>query len=319
MKTNSISVIIALCNEEGNIRSLYEELTSSLKELSISYQTIFIDDGSTDGSFGILEDLARSDEHVEVVKFKRNFGQTAATAAGFNHATGEVIVTMDGDLQNDPKDIRSLLEKLDEGYDLVCGWRKKRKDRFFTRIVPSYCANKLISTMTGVRLHDCGCTLKAYRSSIVKGIKLYGEMHRFLPVLASWEGARIAELEVGHRARRSGKTKYGLMRTAKVLLDIITIKFLSRYSTKPMYFFGAIGFACLFGAMLSGIALMIRKIFFGFYLIESPLLLLTILLTILSAIFIMMGLLAEMFSRLYHESQNKPTYAIDKILSLRKE
>jgi glycosyltransferase involved in cell wall biosynthesis len=311
-----VSLIIPVFSEEDNILPLYAELKEALKRLNLGYEIIFVDDGSTDGSFELLEGLAREEKRVRVIQLRRNFGQTAALAAGFDAAQGEVIIPMDSDLQNDPADIPKLISKIEEGYDVVSGWRRERKDPLFSRRLPSFFANKLISWLTGVHLHDYGCTLKAYRTEAIKGVKLYGEMHRFLPALAAWQGARVSEVEVSHHPRSYGRSKYGLSRTFKVLLDLITVKFLGSFSTKPSYVFGGIGLFLFLGGMISGITIIIQKILFGRSMIQSPLLHLTALLITLSILFVLNGLLAELSIRTYHESQDKPTYLIRQTLNL---
>ncbi|MFH1730882.1 MAG: glycosyltransferase family 2 protein [Planctomycetota bacterium] len=304
------SIVVPLMDEEESIDQLHAEITETMSKLGHSYEVIYVDDGSTDTTFEKLEAIQSEDEHVCAIQFRRNFGQTAAMAAGFDHARGEVIVPMDGDLQNDPADIPRLLEKLDEGYDIVSGWRKNRKDKTFTRKIPSKMANWLIGVVTGVKIHDYGCSLKAYRADVVKHIKLYGEMHRFIPAIASWHGASIAELAVNHRPRVHGVTKYGLIRTLKVVLDLITVKFLGGYGTKPIYFFGAMAMVLFAGASVSGAFVAVRKLIDGASMVRNPMLLLTVLLLVLSAMCIMLGLLAELMVRTYHESQNKPVYVI---------
>ncbi len=307
-KDVDVSIIVPVMNEEDNIERLHAEITATMSKLDQSYEIIYIDDGSTDGTFGKLCIIQRDDNHARVIQFRRNFGQTAAMAAGFDHARGSVIVPMDGDLQNDPADIPRLLECLADGHDVVSGWRRDRKDK--TRKIPSKIANWLIGRVTGVHIHDYGCTLKAYRRDVVKHIKLYGEMHRFVPAIASWHGASIAEIVVNHRPRLHGKTKYGMIRTLKVILDLITVKFLGGYGTKPIYFFGAMAIALFVGATISGAAVFVRKFVWGYSMIRSPLLLLTVMLIVLSAMCIMLGLLAELMVRTYHESQDKPVYVI---------
>jgi glycosyltransferase involved in cell wall biosynthesis len=309
-----LSVVIPIRNEEAALAELHRELTQTLDAWGHSYELIVIDDGSTDRSFEILEALHSSDRRVRVIRFRRNFGQTAAFAAGFAHARGRVIVTSDGDLQNDPRDIPAMLTMLDSGYDIVCGWRKKRKDAFLSRLVPSMLANRLISWATGVRLHDYGCSLKAFRAEVVKPLKLYGEMHRFIPAIASEQGVAIAEVEVNHRPRRHGASKYGISRTVRVVLDLLTVKFLLSYSTRPLQLFGLIGLAL--GSIGGAIAVYMSYV----KLVEQqaignrPLLLLGILLMFSGLQLVTLGLLAELQSRTYHESQNKPTYAIREIL-----
>lgn len=305
-----LSVIIPVFNEEENIAPLYHKLKSVLSSFGKDYEIIFVDDGSMDESFKILESLAKEDERVKVIGFRRNFGQTAALSAGFDAAKGAIIIPMDADGQNDPQDIPRLAGKIKEGCDVVSGWRRKRKDDFFRRRLPSLFANKLISWMTGVYLHDYGCTLKAYRARAIKDVGLYGEMHRFLPALAFWQGAKIGEIEVGHHERIHGKSKYGLFRIFKVLLDLITVKFLGSFSTKPSYVFGGIGLFLFFWGIVSGVAVVLQKIFLGSSMIQSPLLHLTALLITLSILFVLNGLLAELSIRTYHESQGKPTYLI---------
>ena len=309
----TLSIVIPIYNEEENIQILHEKLKEVLDSLEKEYEILFVDDGSTDRTLSILEEIQAKDKHVVVLSLRRNFGQTAAFAAGFDFARGDVIVTMDGDLQNDPADITKLLELIKDN-DLVSGWRKKRKDPFFTRRLPSIAANWLISKVTGVKLHDYGCSLKAYRRDVIKNLKLYGEMHRFIPAVASWYGVRIAEVETVHYPRLRGKSKYGISRTIKVVLDLITVKFLQSFSTKPIQFFGPIGIVSgLFGFLIS-LYLAIDKLFFGRDIGGRPLLLLGALLIIVGIQLIGMGLLGEMLVRVYHESQRKPIYVIKKIL-----
>jgi glycosyltransferase involved in cell wall biosynthesis len=309
----TLSIVIPIYNEEENIKILHEKLKEVLDPLEKEYETLFVDDGSADRTLSILEEIQAKDEHVVVLSLRRNFGQTAAFAAGFDFARGDVIVTMDGDLQNDPADIPKLLELIKDN-DLVSGWRKKRKDPFFTRRLPSIAANWLISKVTGVKLHDYGCSLKAYRRDVIKNLKLYGEMHRFIPAVASWYGVRIAEVETVHYPRLRGKSKYGISRTIKVVLDLITVKFLQSFSTKPIQFFGPVGvISGLFGFLIS-LYLAIDKLFFGRDIGGRPLLLLGALLIIVGIQLIGMGLLGEMLVRVYHESQRKPIYVIKKIL-----
>lgn len=305
-----VSVVIPLLNEEENIRPLYAQLKPVLDGLKKSYEIIFIDDGSQDSTYSILQDLAENDPSVWIIRFRRRFGQTAAFSAGFDMARGDVIITMDGDLQNDAADIPKLLAKVDEGFDVVSGWRVNRQDVFLTRKLPSRMANALISRVTGVRLHDYGCSLKAYRYEVVKNIKLYGEMHRFIPALASWIGIRVAEVPVNHHARKFGRSKYGLGRTIRVILDLLTVKFLLDYATRPIQIFGLLGLACFsLGTILSAY-LTILRLFFNQTLSDRPLLLLAILLIMLGVQFIIMGLLGELVVRTYHEAQGKPIYMI---------
>jgi glycosyltransferase involved in cell wall biosynthesis len=309
----TLSVIIPLYNEEENIPLLYEKLKQYLNSLEKEYEILFIDDGSIDRTLSILEEIQSKDNKVIVLSLRRNFGQTAAFAAGFDFARGDIVVTMDGDLQNDPADISKLLELIKD-HDLVSGWRKKRKDPFFSRRLPSLMANWLISNVTGVKLHDYGCSLKAYRRDVIKNLKLYGEMHRFIPAVASWYGVRVAEVEVAHHPRLKGRSKYGISRTIKVVLDLITVKFLQSFSTKPIQFFGPIGVMCGFLGFLISLYLAVDKIFLGHQIGGRPLLLLGALLIIVGIQLIGMGLLGEMLVRVYHESQRKPTYVIKKIL-----
>jgi glycosyltransferase involved in cell wall biosynthesis len=309
-----VSVVLPLLNEEENIPILYEELTSTLQKMGVTYELLFVDDGSRDGSLKVLEGLQRTDPCVGVISLRKNFGQTAAMTAGFDHASGEVIITMDADLQNDPADIPMLLEKINEGADLVTGWRFNRQDPFLSRKLPSKIANRIISFATDVHIHDYGCTLKAFRRDVIKNIRLYGEMHRFIPAIASAMGVTIVEVKVNHRARKFGTSKYGISRTLRVILDLITVKFLLDYSTRPIHVFGTIGL--ISGALGMFIALMltVQRQFYGIALSDRPLLLLAILLIFVGVQFVTIGLLAEMLARTYHESQSKPTYYIRKII-----
>jgi len=309
----TLSVVIPLYNEEENVQLLHEQLRKSLDPLNQEYEILFVDDGSTDHTLSLLEKIQAEDKKVIVLSLRRNFGQTAAFAAGFDFARGDVVVTMDGDLQNDPADIPKLIEMIKDN-DLVSGWRKKRKDPFFTRRLPSIMANWLISKVTGVKLHDYGCSLKAYRREVIKNLKLYGEMHRFIPAVASWYGVRVAEVETVHHPRLRGKSKYGISRTVKVVLDLITVKFLQSFSTKPIQFFGPVGvLSGIFGFLIL-LYLTIDKIFFGNPIGGRPLILLGALLIIVGIQLIGMGLLGEMLVRVYHESQRKPIYVMKKIL-----
>jgi len=315
MKEIQLSVIIPVFNEEGNIDPLYWEIKGALEGLGAEYEILAIDDGSTDDSFSVLKRLHEEDPRVKVIRFRRNFGQTAAFAAGFDLAQGEVIVTLDADLQNDPADIPLLLSKIEEGYDVVSGWRVGRKDPFLTRRLPSMVANWLISQTTGVRLHDHGCSLKAYRSEVIKEVRLYGELHRFIPALASWMGVRVAEVPVQHHARRFGKSKYGLARTIRVLLDLLTVRFLLSYSTRPIQIFGLLG---LLSFVIGGVLLA----YLGYVrlvlqqpIADRPLILLAILLTMVGVQLVTMGLLGELVVRTYHESQDKPIYAVREVLN----
>jgi len=310
-----LSIVVPVFNEQGNLRGLYEEICQAMDQEE-SYELIFIDDGSTDGSGEILGEIQRGDEKVRVIRFRKNFGQTAAMSAGFKHSRGRIIVPLDGDGQNDPADIKKLVAKLGEGYDIVSGWRKKRHDNAFTRTLPSRMANWLIAKITGVKLHDFGCTLKAYRAESIRQIRLYGEMHRFIPALASWSGETVTEMVVNHRARTSGKAKYGLGRTFKVLLDLITIKFLASFSTKPIYVFGGLGLLSAVGSLVSGLVVLYQKFLASpaLSMNRNPLLVLTAMLITASIQFILMGLLAEILVRTYHESQDREIYVIETIL-----
>lgn len=310
-----VSVVVPLLDERENLRPLYDQIKQAL-DGCYAYEIIFIDDGSTDGSFDILTEFHQADPNVRVIRFRKNFGQTAALSAGFAHARGDVIIAMDADLQNDPADIPMLVEKLHEGCDVVSGWRKERHDNALTRLLPSRMANWLISTITGVKLHDYGCTLKAYRREVLAETKLYGEMHRFIPALASWSGAQITECVVNHRPRTAGVAKYGLGRTWKVILDLITVKFLGSFSTKPIYIFGGLGAVTAVGAILSGLMVLYQKFISSYHLAmnRNPLLVLTALLITATIQFILMGLLAELLVRTYHESQGRPTYVIREVL-----
>lgn len=312
-----LSIVVPVYNEEENIPLLYQAITAAVAPLGREWEVILVDDGSQDGSLKALEALAEKDaEHVRIIALRRNFGQTAAIAAGIDHASGDVVVLMDADLQNDPADIPLMLEKIAEGYDVVSGWRKDRKDDFATRTLPSRLANGLISSVTGVHLHDYGCTLKAYRREVLTGFKLYGEMHRFIPVYASSVGARIIELPVRHHPRRFGKAKYGLERTAKVILDLFTVKFLSSYANKPIYLFGGTGIGLMSLAGIGLLYLFIRRVFFGVSVLGSPLFQMSTMIFILGFQSILMGLIAELLVRTYHESQGKPTYTIRKLVNL---
>ncbi len=314
MKDVALSIVIPIYNEEGNIEPLYREIREALQGLEVEYEILAVDDGSTDDSFTVLKRVHEEEPRVRVIRFRRNFGQTAAFAAGFDVARGEMIVTLDADLQNDPADIPRLLAKLEEGYDVVSGWRVDRHDPFLTRRFPSMLANWLISEITGVRLHDYGCSLKAYRREVVKNIRLYGELHRFIPALASWMGVRVTEVPVNHRPRGSGRTKYGLSRTIRVLLDLLTVRFLLSYSTRPVQIFGLLGFlSFLIGGVLLAYLGFVRVVLQQ-PIADRPLVLLAILLTMVGVQLVTMGLLGELVVRTYHESQGKPIYAVREIL-----
>ncbi|MCZ6623215.1 MAG: glycosyltransferase family 2 protein [Deltaproteobacteria bacterium] len=311
----TLSVVVPVYNEEESIPPLYRKIREVCESLGKSYEIVFVDDGSRDRTFELLERIHRHNDRVKVIRFRKNYGQTAAMAAGFKFARGDVIVSMDGDLQNDPADIPLLLSKLEEGYDLANGWRVNRQDSFLSRRLPSKIANRLISFITGVYLHDYGCSLKALRRDIAKELKLYGEMHRFIPALAADLGAAIAEVPVHHHPRRCGRSKYGLSRTLRVFVDLMTVKFLSGYSTRPGHLFGLCGVFAMLGGLGITFYLGILRLFHQTSLANRPLLLLGILLIITGVQFITMGLLGEMLSRVYYENQEKPTYTIKEILS----
>ncbi|KPL80052.1 glycosyl transferase [Ornatilinea apprima] len=308
-----LSVVVPVYNERDNLPLLYQAVVDALKPIEKPWELILVDDGSRDDSLPVLESLADSDpQRVRVIALRRNFGQTAAIAAGIDHATGAVVVLMDADLQNDPQDIPMMLEKLEQGYDVISGWRKNRQDTFITRTLPSNLANWLISKTTGVKLHDYGCTLKAYRREVITGFRLYGEMHRFIPVFANSVGARILEVPVNHHPRKFGKAKYGLERTFKVVLDLFTVQFLSRYANKPIYLFGGTGSVLILVSGLVLFYLFIRRIFFDVSVMNSPLFQISTMVAILGFQSILMGLIAELLARTYHESQGKPTYTVRK-------
>jgi len=311
----NLSLIIPVYNEEENLPLLFDAIQQALEPIKRSWEVIFVDDGSQDKSLDVLTSIQKKHpKHVQVVVFRRNFGQTAAITAGIDHSQGEIIVLLDADMQNDPADIPMLLAKLDEGYDLVSGWRKDRQDNRFTRTIPSNLANGLISWVTGVHLHDYGCTLKAYRRESLRGFRLYGEMHRFIPVFAYSVGARITELPVRHHQRKFGVAKYGLERTVKVILDLFTVKFLLDYSHKPMRLFGGAGIVLMLGGSVDLVYLFIRRLLFGVAAANSPLLMIGVMLVIMGFQSILMGLIAELLARTYHESQSKPTYTVRTVL-----
>ncbi len=309
-----ISVVVPVYNEAESLHPLFQAINEALA--GFSYEIIFVDDGSKDGSVDILFEIAQeARDIVSVIQFRRNFGQTAAIAAGLDYSAGEIIILLDADLQNDPADIPMLVEKIDEGYDVVSGWRVDRKDTLITRTIPSRMANWLISTVTGVKLHDYGCTLKAYRRDVFEGFRLYGEMHRFIPAYAVSVGARIIEVPVQHHPRRFGKTKYGLSRTIKVLLDLFTVKFLISYGHKPIYLFGGAGILLIVPSVLILFFLIVRRLWLGISILGSPLLQLSTMTMIMGFQSILMGLIAELLVRIYHESQAKPTYSIRKVVA----
>jgi glycosyltransferase involved in cell wall biosynthesis len=317
--TLKLSIVIPFYNEVKNIPPLLEEIYQALRPTGWPYEIVAVDDGSRDGTLELLrQELARFD-HFQLIRFRKNFGQSAAMAAGFDRAAGEIIITMDGDLQYDPADIPRLVEKIGEGYDIVSGWREKRKDPFLTRRLPSHLANKIISWVTGVKLHDYGCTLKAFKQEVAKHIRLYGEMHRFIPAIASWMGVTIDEIPVNHRPRKFGRSKYGLSRTIRVILDLITVKFLLTYSTRPIHVFGLWGIVSGFTGLALALVLTLQRLFGGTPLSNRPILLLAVLLIFIGVQFISIGLLGELQVRTYHESQNKPIYFIKEIVEKREE
>jgi len=316
VKPMKLSIVIPVYNEADNLPILHQTIHDALDQQSTDWEVVYVDDGSADDSLSILEKTAQVDPgHTCVVALRRNFGQTAAIAAGIDHAAGDVIVLMDADMQNDPADIPKMLGKIEEGYDVVSGWRKNRRDTFMTRTLPSRIANWLISTITGVHLHDYGCTLKAYRREALTGFRLYGEMHRFIPAYAHSVGASIIELPVTHHPRKFGKTKYGLNRTIKVVLDLFTVKFLISYAHKPIYLFGGTGAIFMITSTIMLATLFIRKLLFSTSVLQSTFFQIGIMLMILGVQSILMGLIAELLVRTYHESQAKPTYTVRKVLN----
>jgi glycosyltransferase involved in cell wall biosynthesis len=313
-----VSIFLPVFNEEPNLLPLHAKLDEALNALGRSAEIVYVDDGSTDGSLKILREIAQLDPRARVVALRRNYGQTAAMAAGIDAASGDVLIPMDADLQNDPADIERLLRKLDEGYDVVSGWRKNRKDKMVTRKIPSMIANRLISWIGGVPLHDYGCSLKAYRRESLQDVRLYGEMHRFIPIYAAWAGARVTEIPVEHHARTMGKSKYGLSRTIKVIFDLMTIKFMASYQTKPIYVFGSFGLLAFAISILGGFYAVFLKIFHRADFVQTPLPILSIVMFAVGVQFLLMGLLAEMLVRTYHESQAKAIYAVRERLGFKK-
>jgi glycosyltransferase involved in cell wall biosynthesis len=312
-----ISVVTPIYNEAGNLVRLHGELSEVLRKIGVEYEVIAVNDGSTDGSLKVMSELARTDPRFKVLDFRMNRGQTAALMAGLDHATGDMIITIDSDLENDPADIPLLVAKLDEGYEVVSGWRKNRwKGKWLSRKLPSICANWMISRITGVRLHDYGCILKAYRLEVISGVSLYGEMHRFIPAYASWKGARVAEIIVSHRPRSYGRSNYGLSRMFKVVLDLIVIRFLDRYMDKPIHFFGGLGFISLALGFLAGLAAVVLKIMHLRDFVSTPLPVFSALLIIVGVQLAAMGIIAEILMRTYYGSQNKKPYDIKQMINL---
>lgn len=304
-----LSLFLPVLDEEENLRPMHAKIQAALDQLGKTAEVIYVDDGSTDKSLSILKEIAAADDRVRVISLRRNYGQTAAMSAGIDAAKGDILIPMDADLQNDPADIARLLQKLDEGYDVVSGWRKNRQDKLISRKIPSQIANRIISAIGGVHLHDYGCSLKAYRREVIQDVRLYGEMHRFIPIYASWAGARVTEIPVDHHARTMGKSKYGISRTIKVVFDLMTIKFMASYQTKPIYVFGTFGMAAFLLSMLAGLWAIVLK-FEGTSFIQTPLPVVAVVMLAISVQFFLMGLLAELLVRTYHESQDKAIYAV---------
>jgi glycosyltransferase involved in cell wall biosynthesis len=304
-----LSLFLPVLDEQENLRPMHDKIRGALDALGRTAEVIYVDDGSTDKSLDILKEIAASDDRVRVISLRRNYGQTAAMSAGIDAAKGDILIPMDADLQNDPADIARLLQKLDEGYDVVSGWRKNRQDKLVSRKIPSQIANRIISWIGGVPLHDYGCSLKAYRRDVIQDVKLYGEMHRFIPIYASWAGARVTEIPVDHHARTMGKSKYGISRTIKVVFDLMTIKFMASYQTKPIYVFGTFGMIAFALSMIAAVWAIVLK-FYGTSFILTPLPVITVVMLAISVQFFLMGLLAELLVRTYHESQDKAIYAV---------
>ena len=308
-----ISIVIPIYNEEANIEKLTESILTALSD--IEYEVLFINDGSTDNSEKEIQEKIKSNSHIKLINLRRNYGQTAAMQAGFDHSKGNIVIPMDGDLQNDPKDIPMLIEKINEGYDVVSGWRKIRSDKKFTRIIPSKIANMLISKISGIHLHDYGCTLKAYRKDILNDIKLYGEMHRFIPIYASWEGAKVTEVAVHHHPRTAGKSKYGLSRIPRVILDLLVIRFFDKSLDRPIHLFGQFGLMMFFIAFLLSVLAIFLKIFMNISFILTPLPLLVVFFAMSGLLCIFIGLVAEIQSRIYFEARDRPPYLVRKNLT----
>ncbi len=325
-KTPELSLFLPVYDEEENLRPMHEKIRAALDALGKTAEVIYVDDGSTDRSLAILKEIAAEDDRVRVISLRRNYGQTAAMSAGIDAAKGDILIPMDADLQNDPADIKRLLEKLDEGYDVVSGWRKNRQDKLVSRKIPSQIANRIISWIGGVPLHDYGCSLKAYRREVIQDVRLYGEMHRFIPIYASWAGARVTEIPVDHHARTMGRSKYGISRTIKVVFDLMTIKFMASYQTKPIYVFGTFGMLALIASIAAGVYAVFLK---GANLlglpqyhadfVETPLPIMCIVMFAISVQFFLMGLLAELLVRTYHESQDKAIYAVRETVGFEKQ
>ena len=305
-----LSLFLPVLDEEDNLRPMHGKIAAALDALGKTAEVIYVDDGSTDKSLEILREIAAGDDRIRVISLRRNYGQTAAMSAGIDAAKGEILIPMDADLQNDPADIKRLLDKLDEGYDVVSGWRRNRQDKMVSRKIPSMIANRIISWIGDVHLHDYGCSLKAYRRDVLKDVRLYGEMHRFIPIYASWAGARVTEIPVDHHARTAGRSKYGISRTIKVIFDLITIKFMAEYHTKPLYVFGAFGTIAFLISMIAGVWALVLKFGYDVSFILTPLPIITVVMLAISVQFFLMGLLAELLVRTYHESQDKAIYAV---------
>ncbi len=305
-----LSLFLPVLDEEENLRPMHAKIAAALDALGKTAEVIFVDDGSTDKSLEILKEIAAADDRVRIISLRRNYGQTAAMSAGIDAAKGDILIPMDADLQNDPADIKRLLDKLDEGYDVVSGWRKNRQDKLISRKIPSQIANRIISWIGGVPLHDYGCSLKAYRRDVIQDVRLYGEMHRFIPIYAAWAGARVTEIPVDHHARTMGKSKYGISRTIKVVFDLITIKFMASYQTKPLYVFGGFGMIAFLISMVAGVWAILLKLAYAVSFILTPLPIIAVVMLAISVQFFLMGLLAELLVRTYHESQDKAIYAV---------
>ncbi len=313
-----LSVVIPILNEAPSLRPLHEALRSVLEDLGVGWEIVFVDDGSRDESFAVLRGISAEDPNVTVLRFGRRFGQTAALSAGFRECAGSIVITMDADLQNDPADIPILLDTMSQGYDVVSGWRRHRRDRFLTRRVPSFLANWLVSRVTGLRLHDYGCSLKAYRREVVENLNLYGEMHRFIPAVANWQGITVAEVPVSHHPRRAGKSKYGLSRALRVVLDLVNLKFLLSYLTGPIQLFGKLGLGALLLGGLCALLVLYLRLAHAVDMTGNPGLYLAVLLAVIGIQFVTIGLLAEMMMRTYHETQQKPTYVVRERLRMQR-